>query len=197
MACTTLSTAWPLAPPSPPPFSRASAPLWPSCVRSSPTSWVSQDRIWHSGCSLIARCCLQPLPGYQSNLNWHFLFIQMIFSVCVRNWFSSVFVLRQLLDTFCHFLPLIMSPGDFVILLNAGMSIQQALFFNFLSACCCYLGMGFGILAGNSFSPNWIFALAGGMFLYIALADMVSIWNTGNEVNRLATHSVLVRDWLI
>lgn len=54
------------------------------------------------------------------------------------------------------------------------MSIQQALFFNFMSACCCYLGMGFGILAGNSFSPNWIFALAGGMFLYIALADMVS-----------------------
>lgn len=68
----------------------------------------------------------------------------------------------------CH-----LCPGDFVILLNAGMSIQQALFFNFLSACCCYLGMGFGILAGNRFSPNWIFALAGGMFLYIALADMV------------------------
>lgn len=77
------------------------------------------------------------------------------------------------------------------------MSIQQALFFNFLSACCCYLGMGFGILAGNSFSPNWIFALAGGMFLYIALADMVSIWNKGNEVNRLAKYSVLVRDSLI
>ncbi|XP_070622080.1 metal cation symporter ZIP14 isoform X1 [Erythrolamprus reginae] len=62
--------------------------------------------------------------------------------------------------------------GDFVILLNAGMTIQQALFFNFLSACCCYLGLGFGILAGSHFSANWIFALAGGMFLYIALADM-------------------------
>ncbi|XP_006518850.1 metal cation symporter ZIP14 isoform X3 [Mus musculus] len=62
--------------------------------------------------------------------------------------------------------------GDFVILLNAGMSIQQALFFNFLSACCCYLGLAFGILAGSHFSANWIFALAGGMFLYIALADM-------------------------
>uniref|UniRef100_A0A667GAQ7 Metal cation symporter ZIP14 n=1 Tax=Lynx canadensis TaxID=61383 RepID=A0A667GAQ7_LYNCA len=37
--------------------------------------------------------------------------------------------------------------GDFVILLNAGMSIHH-------------------------FSANWIFALAGGMFLYIALADM-------------------------
>lgn len=64
--------------------------------------------------------------------------------------------------------------GDFVILLNAGMSIQQALFFNFLSACCCYVGLAFGILAGSHFSANWIFALAGGMFLYIALADMVS-----------------------
>uniref|UniRef100_A0A2K6AKR7 Metal cation symporter ZIP14 n=1 Tax=Mandrillus leucophaeus TaxID=9568 RepID=A0A2K6AKR7_MANLE len=61
---------------------------------------------------------------------------------------------------------------DFVILLNAGMSIQQALFFNFLSACCCYLGLAFGILAGSHFSANWIFALAGGMFLYISLADM-------------------------
>ncbi|XP_071208348.1 metal cation symporter ZIP14 isoform X2 [Salvelinus alpinus] len=71
--------------------------------------------------------------------------------------------------------------GDFVILLNAGMSIQQALFFNFLSACCCYLGMCFGILAGNSFSPQWIFALAGGMFLYIALADM---FPEMNEVSR-------------
>ena len=65
--------------------------------------------------------------------------------------------------------------GDFVILLNAGMSIQQALFFNFLSACCCYVGLAFGILAGSHFSANWIFALAGGMFLYISLADMVSL----------------------
>ncbi|XP_054434940.1 metal cation symporter ZIP14 isoform X3 [Pteronotus mesoamericanus] len=62
--------------------------------------------------------------------------------------------------------------GDFVILLNAGMSLQQALFFNFLSACCCYVGLAFGILAGSHFSANWIFALAGGMFLYISLADM-------------------------
>ncbi|NXX38428.1 S39AE protein, partial [Tricholaema leucomelas] len=62
--------------------------------------------------------------------------------------------------------------GDFVILLNAGMTIRQALFFNFISACCCYLGLAFGIVAGSHFSANWIFALAGGMFLYIALADM-------------------------
>lgn len=71
--------------------------------------------------------------------------------------------------------------GDFVILLNAGMSIQQALFFNFLSACCCYVGLAFGILAGSHFSANWIFALAGGMFLYISLADM---FPEMNEVSR-------------
>ncbi|OCT86505.1 metal cation symporter ZIP14 [Xenopus laevis] len=71
--------------------------------------------------------------------------------------------------------------GDFVILLNAGMSISQALFFNFLSACCCYLGLAFGILAGSHFSSNWIFALAGGMFLYISLSDM---FPEMNEVSR-------------
>ncbi|NXP78873.1 S39A8 protein, partial [Ramphastos sulfuratus] len=62
--------------------------------------------------------------------------------------------------------------GDFVILLNAGMSTRQALFFNFMSACSCYVGMAFGILVGNNFAPNIIFAVAGGMFLYISLADM-------------------------
>ncbi|XP_062992164.1 metal cation symporter ZIP8 [Elgaria multicarinata webbii] len=62
--------------------------------------------------------------------------------------------------------------GDFVILLNAGMSARQALFFNFLSACSCYVGLAFGIVVGNNFAPNIIFAIAGGMFLYISLADM-------------------------
>ncbi|XP_038135404.1 metal cation symporter ZIP8 [Cyprinodon tularosa] len=62
--------------------------------------------------------------------------------------------------------------GDFVILLNAGMSIPQAIFFNLLSAMSCYVGLVFGILLGSSFAPNAIFAIAGGMFLYIALADM-------------------------
>ncbi|KAM5255558.1 metal cation symporter ZIP8 [Ctenodactylus gundi] len=62
--------------------------------------------------------------------------------------------------------------GDFVILLNAGMSTRQALLFNFLSACSCYVGLAFGIVLGNNFAPNIIFALAGGMFLYISLADM-------------------------
>lgn len=63
--------------------------------------------------------------------------------------------------------------GDFVILLNSGMSIRQAVLFNLLSAMSCYVGLVLGILVGSTFAPNVIFALAGGMFLYIALADMV------------------------
>jgi len=53
------------------------------------------------------------------------------------------------------------------------MSIPQAIFFNLLSAMSCYAGLVLGILLGSAFAPNVIFAIAGGMFLYIALADMV------------------------
>lgn len=53
------------------------------------------------------------------------------------------------------------------------MSIPQAIFFNLMSALSCYIGLIFGILLGSTFAPNVIFAIAGGMFLYIGLADMV------------------------
>jgi zinc transporter ZupT len=65
--------------------------------------------------------------------------------------------------------------GDFAILINAGMSYPVALLFNFLSACCCFVGLAVGITLGENFGANqWIYAIAGGMFLYIALCDMVN-----------------------
>lgn len=65
--------------------------------------------------------------------------------------------------------------GDFAVLLNSGMTMKQALFYNFLSATTCYVGLIVGILLGE-FTQNstYIFALAAGMFLYISLVDMVS-----------------------
>ena len=46
----------------------------------------------------------------------------------------------------------------------------QAMMYNFLSACTCYLGLVLGILLGELDGTNvYIFALAGGMFLYISL----------------------------
>jgi len=73
---------------------------------------------------------------------------------------------------FCEELP--HELGDFAILLNAGMTIRQAAFFNFASACGCYIGLVVGILVGQSLSSaTWIFALVGGVFLYISLAGML------------------------
>jgi len=63
--------------------------------------------------------------------------------------------------------------GDFAVLLNAGMSIKQAIFYNFLSACTCYMGLILGILLGELDANIYIFGIAGGMFLYISLVDMV------------------------
>merc|ERR1719410_855502 len=72
--------------------------------------------------------------------------------------------------------------GDFAVLLNSGMSVKQAMAYNFLSACTCYLGLVLGILLGELDGTNvYIFALAGGMFLYISLVDMVPELNQSVE----------------
>lgn len=78
--------------------------------------------------------------------------------------------------------------GDFIILLNSGLSVPQAAFFNLLSAMSCYMGLVLGILLGNAFTPSIIFAFAGGMFLYIALADMVrAVWVRKQSTQRFIT----------
>lgn len=64
--------------------------------------------------------------------------------------------------------------GDFAVLLSAGMTMRQALLYNFLSAITCYLGLVIGIILGDlAEGAPYIFALAAGMFLYIALVDML------------------------
>ncbi|XP_055880904.1 zinc transporter ZIP10-like isoform X2 [Biomphalaria glabrata] len=73
---------------------------------------------------------------------------------------------------FCHELP--HEIGDFAVLLRAGMSIKQAVLYNCLSSLLCLIGMLIGVAIGNiSSASQWIFALVGGMFLYIALVDML------------------------
>jgi len=72
--------------------------------------------------------------------------------------------------------------GDFAVLLNSGMTTKQAMMYNFLSACTCYLGLILGILLGELDANCYIFALAGGMFLYISLVDMVPELNESVEV---------------
>ncbi|KAM6919177.1 zinc transporter ZIP6 [Xenentodon cancila] len=74
---------------------------------------------------------------------------------------------------FCHELP--HELGDFAVLLKAGMTVRQAILYNALSAMMAYLGMVTGILIGH-YAENismWIFALTAGLFMYVALVDMV------------------------
>ncbi|XP_041377989.1 metal cation symporter ZIP14-like [Gigantopelta aegis] len=74
--------------------------------------------------------------------------------------------------------------GDFAILLNSGMSLKKALLFNFLSACTCFLGLVFGILLGGMAGAHYyVFGVAGGMFLYISLADMMPEMNAAEITN--------------
>lgn len=64
--------------------------------------------------------------------------------------------------------------GDFAVLISSGMTVRQALGYNFLSACTCYLGMAVGIILGDvTDGASYISALAAGVFLYIALVDMM------------------------
>uniref|UniRef100_A0A3P9QAV9 Zinc transporter ZIP6 n=1 Tax=Poecilia reticulata TaxID=8081 RepID=A0A3P9QAV9_POERE len=74
---------------------------------------------------------------------------------------------------FCHELP--HELGDFAVLLKAGMTVRQAILYNVLSAMTAYVGLVTGILVGH-YAENvstWIFALTAGLFLYVALVDMV------------------------
>lgn len=69
--------------------------------------------------------------------------------------------------------------GDFAVLLKAGMSMKEAIVYNMISSILCLLGMSLGVVLGqNDHVKLWVFAAAAGMFLYIALVDMVciSLW---------------------
>lgn len=69
------------------------------------------------------------------------------------------------------------------MLLKAGMSTKQAVFYNLLSSVLCLLGMIGGILLGSTpDATSWIFAVAAGIFIYIALVDMVSILRSTKDL---------------
>ena len=69
------------------------------------------------------------------------------------------------------------------------MTVRQAILYNVLSAMMAYLGMGVGIVIGH-YAENvsmWIFALTAGLFMYVALVDMVR--------TALVPHRPVVLQW--
>ena len=54
------------------------------------------------------------------------------------------------------------------------MSLKRAFLYNLLAASTCFLGLFVGIILGETTEAStWIFAIAGGIFVYIGLVDMV------------------------
>ena len=99
----------------------------------------------------------------------------------------------------CHELP--HEIGDFAMLLKAGMTIKQAVFYNVLSSVLAFIGMVVGLLLGtihnfsawmfaatagdedktySSFISNTYFFFAG-IFLYVALVDMMPELTSGHS----------------
>ncbi|KAM8975954.1 zinc transporter ZIP5 [Pelodytes ibericus] len=74
---------------------------------------------------------------------------------------------------FCHELP--HELGDFAVLLQAGVPVKRVLFFSLVSAFLSYMGMLTGAVISRSSDQltPWIFAATAGIFLYVALVDML------------------------
>ena len=69
--------------------------------------------------------------------------------------------------------------GTFAVLLRAGMKMKQSFLWIFISACSLYPGLILGIFLGDAAeeASPYIFALASGMFLYMALVDVMREMN--------------------
>lgn len=54
------------------------------------------------------------------------------------------------------------------------MSLQKAVILNFLSSLTAFAGLYLGLVLGEQeTASHWIFAVGAGMFLYVALTDLV------------------------
>ncbi|KAG8199942.1 hypothetical protein JTE90_006189 [Oedothorax gibbosus] len=94
------------------------------------------------------------------------LAIGAAFSTGVRGGLSTA------IAVFCHEVP--HEFGDFVVLLSTGLSFSKALWINFLSGLTCFAGLYIGILIGdNEVARKWVMAVTAGIFLYVALGEML------------------------
>lgn len=66
------------------------------------------------------------------------------------------------------------APGDFAALLHAGLPVSRALLLNLASGLTAFAGLYVALALGvGEESESWTLAVAIGLFLYVALCDMV------------------------
>jgi zinc transporter 5 len=77
------------------------------------------------------------------------------------------------------------------------MSIQKAVVYNIVSSVLSFTGMAIGIWIGEHQSATqWIYAFTAGTFLYISLADLVSMHTDYNAQHSL-NHNYKTRGLLV
>ncbi|NXA12959.1 S39AA protein, partial [Sapayoa aenigma] len=81
--------------------------------------------------------------------------------------------LSTALAVLCHELP--HELGDLAVLLRVGTAPRSVLLLNLLSALLSCLGVVAGVAVGQSGTPltPWVLTTTAGVFLYVALADML------------------------
>ncbi|XP_069122662.1 zinc transporter ZIP10-like [Argopecten irradians] len=118
------------------------------------------------------------LPTTVASLAWMVLLGDGVHNLCdglaIGAAFSSSITggISTSVAIFCHELP--HEIGDFAVLLKAGMTVKQALVYSTVSTALAFIGMVIGVLIGNiGDSITWVYISVAGMFLYIALVDML------------------------
>merc|ERR1719427_2434782 len=145
---------------------------------------ISQHEVVHHGHS-HAHSHLHSTPESISSVAWMVILGDGIHNLADGLAIGAAFANGNLsgmstsLAVLCHELP--HEIGDFAMLLKAGMSIKQAIFFNVISSILAFIGMVTGLLLGSvSNVTPWIFTATAGIFLYVALVDMVPELSSGH-----------------
>lgn len=100
--------------------------------------------------------------------------------------------------------------GDFAVLLQAGLTVRKALFYNVLSSALSLFGTMLGLLISNfGDATQWVYAITAGCFIYIALSNLVRYfsafilsikfiaflhtWHSVKVINRVCESSSSIR----